>query len=227
LKKVYIVDVIDALNSRVTIRAFKPDPVSKEMILQILEAATRAPSTGNTQPWELFVAGGEALDRIRLAYTVNFQHGIPSNSDLPAPQTWPPALQKRMDESRAGRFKSMGIEPDDKARRTIFELAHQFFGAPTVVYLCMDRTLTPWSIFDIGMLAQSIMLAAQHYDVDSAPAFLFISYPGIIRAELEIPKNLSIIMGVALGYRDPRHPQNQYRSSRRPIREVVHFKDVI
>ena len=68
-------NVIDALNSRVTIRAFKPDPVSKETILEILEAATRAPSSGNTQPWELFVAGGEALDRIRLAYTGNFQHG--------------------------------------------------------------------------------------------------------------------------------------------------------
>jgi nitroreductase len=222
------VNVIDALNSRVTIRAFKPDPVSKETILEILEAATRAPSSGNTQPWELFVAGGEALDRIRLAYTANFQHGVPSNSDLPAPQTWPPALQKRMDESRAGRFKSMGIEPDDKAtRRTIFKRGHQFFGAPTVVYLCMDRTLTPWSIFDIGMLAQSIMLAAQHYGVDSAPAFLFISYPDLIRAELEIPEDLSIIMGVALGYRDPQHPQNQYRSLRRPIREVVHFKGVI
>jgi nitroreductase len=76
-------NVIDALNSRVTIRAFKPDPVSKEMILEILEAATRAPSSGNTQPWDLFVASRGALDRIRLAYAANFQHGIPSSSDLP------------------------------------------------------------------------------------------------------------------------------------------------
>jgi len=55
-------DVIDALNSRFTVRAFTPDPVHKGTILKILDAATRAPSSGNTQPWELFVAGGDALD---------------------------------------------------------------------------------------------------------------------------------------------------------------------
>gem|GEM_PF-5915725 len=31
-------------------------------------------------------------------------------------------------------------------------------------------------------------------------------------------------MGVALGYRDPQHPKNQYRSPGRPLHEVVHFK---
>jgi nitroreductase len=221
-------NVIDALNSRATIRAFKPDPVSKETILEILEAATRAPSSGNTQPWELFVAGGEVLDRLRHAYVANFKKGVPSNPDLPAPQKWPLALQERMEESRTARFKSMGIEPGDKAaRQAILEQGHQFFGAPTVVYFCMDRTLTPWSVFDIGMLAQSIMLAAQQYGVDSAPAFLFISYPDIIRAELEIPEDLSIIIGVALGYRDTQHPQNQYRSPRRSIQEVVRFKGLV
>ena len=221
-------NVIDALNSRATVRAFKPDPVNKETILEILEAATRAPSSGNTQPWELFVAGGEALDRLRHAYVANFKTGVPSNPDLPAPQKWPLALQERMEESKAARFKSMGIESGDKvARQAILEQGYQFFGAPTVVYFCMHRTLTPWSVFDIGMLAQSIMLAAQHYGVGSAPAFLFISYPDLIRAELEIPEDLSIIIGVALGYRDIQHPQNQYRSSRRSIQEVVRFKGLV
>jgi len=218
-------DVLDALNSRSTVRAFKPDPVDKETILRILEAATRAPSSGNTQPWELFVAGGDALDRLRQVYAVNFQKNVPSNPDLPAPQKWPPVLQKRMEELRSARFESMGIKRDDAAaRHAMFERAHQFFGAPTVVYLCMDRTLTPWSIFDMGLLAQSIMLAAQHYGVDSASAFLLIAYPDPIRAELGVPEDLSIIMGVALGYRDPQNPLNQYRSPRRPIREVVRFK---
>ena len=61
-------DVIDALNSRFTVRAFEPDPVHKGTILKISDAATRAPSSGNTQPWELFVAGGDALDRLRRAF---------------------------------------------------------------------------------------------------------------------------------------------------------------
>ena len=69
--------VIDALNSRFTVRAFEPDPVHKETILKILDAATRAPSSGNTQPWELFVAGGDALDRLSHAYEERFSRGVP------------------------------------------------------------------------------------------------------------------------------------------------------
>ena len=218
-------NVIDALNCRFTIRAFEPDPVHTETILTILDAATRAPSSGNTQPWELFVAGGDALDRLRHAYDDRFKKGVPGSPDLPAPQQWPLALQKRMDELRAARFESLGIGRDDTAaRHAMFERAHQFFGAPTVVYLCMDRTLTAWSIFDMGLLAQSIMLAAQQYGVDSAAAALLISYPDLIRAELEIPEDVSILMGVALGYRDRQHPLNQYRSPRRPLKEVVRLK---
>jgi nitroreductase len=219
-------NVIDALNSRFTVRAFEPHPVHKETILKILDAATRAPSSGNTQPWELFVAGGDALDRIRHAYEERFKERVPGSPDLPAPQQWPPALQKRMDELRAARFESLGKERDDAAtRHVMLERAHQFFGAPTVVYLCMDRTLTAWSIFDMGLLAQSIMLAGQQYGVDSAAAALLISYPDLIRAELEIPEDVLILMGVALGYRDRLHPLNQYRSPRRPLQEVVRLKD--
>jgi len=138
-----------------------------------------------------------------------------------------PALQKRMDELKAARFESLGIERNHAAaRHAMFERAHQFFGAPTVVYLCMDRTLTAWSIFDMGLLAQSIMLAAQQYGVDSAAAALLISYPDLIRAELEIPEDVSILMGVALGHRDRQHPLNQYRSPRRPLQEVVRLKGI-
>lgn len=141
------------------------------------------------------------------------------------PATVAPALQKRMDELKAARFASLGIEPEDAAaRQAMSERTHQLFGAPTVVYLCMDRTLTAWSIFDMGLLAQSIMLAAQQYGVDSAAAAFLISYPDLIRAELEIPEDVWILMGVALGYRDRQHPLNQYRSPRRPLQEVVRLK---
>ena len=44
-------DVTDAILKRRSIRNFKPDPVEKEKIEKVLEAARRAPSWGNTQPW--------------------------------------------------------------------------------------------------------------------------------------------------------------------------------
>jgi len=198
--------------------------VHKGTILKILDAATRAPSSGNTQPWELFVAGGDALDRLRRAFEERFRKGVPQPRST-GTATMAPGLQKRMDELKAARFASLGIEPEDAAaRQAMSERTHQLFGAPTVVYLCMDRTLTAWSIFDIGLLAQSIMLAAQKYGVDSAAAALLISYPDLIPAELEIPEDVWILMGVALGYRDRQHPLNQYRNPRRPLQEVVRLK---
>jgi nitroreductase len=199
--------------------------VHRGTILKILDAATRAPSSGNTQPWELFVAGGDALDRLSHAYEERFSRGVPGQPRSTGTAAMAPTLQKRMDELKAARFESMGIERNHAAaRHAMFERAHQFFGAPTVVYLCIDRTLTAWSIFDMGLLAQSIMLAAQQYGVDSAAAALLISYPDLIRAELEILEDVSILMGVALGYRDQQHPLNQYRSPRRPLQEVVRLK---
>ncbi len=191
-------DVTVALYSRYSTRAFKPDPIDKETITRILEAATRAPSWANTQPWEIFVASGNVLNRLRHAYLENFHNGVTGESDIPRPQQWPPALQKRMEELAAQRYRiAADIGPDEKsARQAIFEANYKFFGAPVVIYLCMEHTLTPWSIFDIGMLAQSIMLVAQQHGLGSIPAVSLVSYPDLIHRELEIPENLSIIFGI-------------------------------
>jgi nitroreductase len=218
-------NVSDALGSRYTCRVFKHDPVTRETILKILEVALRAPSWANTQPWEIFVAGGKVLDKIRQGYLENYGKGVSRNPELRAPQKWPAALQKRTEDLGAKRFAALGIDREDTvARQALFEQNYRLFGAPTVVYLCMDRTLTPWSIFDMGSLAQSIMLAAQEQGVDSAPAVMLVAYPDILRAELDIPEDLSIVLGVALGYGDPDHPQNRFRSPRRPLQEVVRFR---
>lgn len=218
-------NVIDALYSRHSTRAFKPELVDRTIILKILEAAARAPSWANTQPWEIFVASGEALNRLRKAYLANLQNGVRGKPDIPSPQKWPLDLKKRTEELMEEQFKITGIKRDDKAAmQTIFERNYNFFGAPAVIYLCMDRNLTPWSMFDIGMLAQSIMLSAQECGLGSIPAVMLSIYPDLIRAELEIPENLTILIGVALGYTDIQHPQNKFRSSRRPIQEVVRLK---
>ena len=217
--------VIDALSSRYTCRVFKPEPVSKETVLKIMDAALHAPSWANTQPWEIFVAGGKALDRVRQAYLENYRNGVPRSPDVPAPTQWPPTLQRRIEELGAKRFAALGIEREDTlARQRLTEHNFRLFGAPTVVYLCMDRNLTSWSIFDMGLVAQSIMLAAREQGVDSAPAVMLVAYPDILRAELDIPGELSILLGVALGYGDLDHLQNRYRSPRRSLQETVRFR---
>ena len=227
-EEVCSMDVIDAINSRSTIRAFKPDPVERGTILKILKTATRAPSWANTQPWELFVAGGDALERLRDGYAVRFQNKEPRNPEIPAPKTWPPAIRERMRAAASALTRPAGptASSEDAMRHTFLTNAYRFFGAPTVVFLCMDRSLTSWSMFDMGSLAQSIMLAAQEYGVDSAIAVMFASFPDLIRAELDISDDLVILIGIALGYADSAHLQDHHRTSRRPLRDVVRFKGI-
>ncbi len=218
-------EVIEALKKRYTVRAFKPDALDRTTIEKILNAALMAPSWANTQPWEIYIAGGEVLNRLREAYLANLKNCVPRQLDVAAPKQWPPELQKRMETLRAERVATAERVCLDKTLlKDLAEMNYHFFYAPVVAYLCMDRSLTPWSMFDLGILAQSIMLSAQHYGVDSATAVTLAAHPDLIRRELQIPDELSIVIGIALGYADQWHPQNQYRSQRRNVREAVAFR---
>ena len=220
-------DVVDALNTRFTVRAFKPDPIAYDTLEKVMEAALRAPSWANTQPWEIFVAGGEVLNRLREAYSTNLKNCVERNPDLAAPKQWPPKLLMRMESLRSERMATLERVCLDKSElKNLSEMNYHFFHAPVVAYICMDRTLTPWSVFDLGLFSQSLMLAARHFGLDSAPAVTLAAHPDLIRKELKIPDDLSIIIGIALGYADAGHPQNKFRTPRRSVHEAVTFKGI-
>ncbi len=220
-------DVLEALNSRFTCRAFKPDPVNKEIVLKIMENATRSPSWANTQPWEIYIAGGDILESIRKGFMENFRSNVPTDPDIPFMSDWPVKHQERMKELGIKLYKHLGISKGDKeAIESSWKLNFKLFGAPMVIYLCMHETLSEWAMFDLGSLSQSIMLAAQEYGVNSAPAVNLVAYPKIIREEIEIPDELSIVIGIALGYTDDESPQNTFRSVRRPLDEVVRLNGI-
>lgn len=220
-------DVIEALNSRYTVRAFRPDPIDKSILEKVMEAALKAPSWANTQPWEIYVAGGDILNRLREAYIANFKNQVERNPDLPIPKQWPPVLLKRMEALKGERKATIErVCPDKTKLKDLMEVNYHFFDAPVVAYICMDRSLTPWSIYDLGLFSQSLMLAAHQYGLGSAVAVTLAAHPDLIRKELNIPDNLMIVIGIALGYEDAENPQNQFRSTRRTIQDVVKFKGI-
>ncbi|MHB8792261.1 MAG: nitroreductase family protein [Thermoleophilia bacterium] len=104
-------DVSEALRSRFTCRAFKPDPPEKDKIREILESASRTPSWANTQPWEIFVAGGEVLEGLRRDCLERFRQGRPGNSDIPRAEHWPSSIVSRIQDlmsERSGAGDSLG-----------------------------------------------------------------------------------------------------------------------
>ena len=57
-------NMFDTINQRRSIRNFKPDAVPKELVEKILDAATKAPSAMNRQPWRFVVLEGEKKDTL-------------------------------------------------------------------------------------------------------------------------------------------------------------------
>jgi len=61
-------EFFDLVKNRRSIRKYKPQPVEKETIMKILEAAGQAPSAMNRQPWEFIVVSGEWLKQLGYSY---------------------------------------------------------------------------------------------------------------------------------------------------------------
>ncbi|MGE0212732.1 MAG: nitroreductase family protein [Parvibaculaceae bacterium] len=56
--------VSEAVRSRLSCRAFRPDPVPEATVRAILEGARQAPSGGNLQPWHTYVLTGAPLKEL-------------------------------------------------------------------------------------------------------------------------------------------------------------------
>jgi len=210
--------VTEAMAARSSIRAYKSDAVDKTLIMEILEKASRTPSWANTQPWDVFVASGETLARIRSAYIENYKNAVKTATDIPRPVEWPQAAKDR----------TLGLRPDMErdcgdAANQFGELNQRMFNAPTVIFLCMDKMYSQWSLYDLGAYAQSIVLLAQERGLSTIPAITSVLYPDVLRSELKIPDNLHIAIGIPIGYADNSNKINNFHSSRSPLSETVFY----
>lgn len=213
-------DVIEALNARHATRAFLSAPVEKAKLVAVLEAASHTPSGANTQPWEVFVATGGALERIRAGYRQKYAEKAPPAPETPWPLQWSDAAKARQQQLHAGMVRDCGAAAEEFGA-----LNRALFHAPAVLYLCMDKVLSEWSLYDIGAYSQSVMLAALDLGLSTIPAMTLTFYPDVVRRELKIPENLKITIGIAMGYADKAHGINKFVSGRKTLEETVRFLD--
>jgi nitroreductase len=217
-------DFYQCLTGRRSIRAFVPKEVDRGTIQKIIEAANRSPSYQNTQPWEVFVVAGEKKEALVKRLYAEATSGATPKPDLPFPKEWPEAISRRSLEHRLRRFKALGIDPNDKEKMHQGYLRNfQFYGAPCVLFIGLEKSLTPWSVFDLGSFTASILMAAHDQKLGGVPQALSMSYPDLIRKELGIPANMSLLLSVSMGYPDPEAPINQYQSTRKGSEEFIHW----
>jgi nitroreductase len=214
-------DISEAINQRKSIRAFKPDPIPRDILKKILEEAIRAPSWANTQPWEFAVASGRPLDEIREGF---LEKSTTSPSpDIPRPPGFP---ERYADRIRVLDKQNRLVTQKDWDSRRIQNFKH--YGAPAVIYLLTCREfyyqtkgLNVWALYDCGAVAQNIMLLATRYGLGTIVQAQAVSYPAVLRKVLEIPESKIIILGIAIGYPNWDHPINQFRTEREPLENIT------
>jgi len=115
---------------------------------------------------------------------------------------------------------------EDTARHAAAVLRNwEFFRAPVAGIVCMHRDLGPADALSVGMFLQTLLLALTERGLGSCVEVSISGYPEIVRAQLAIPTELSILCGLAIGYPDPEFPANKLHIAREPIGENVVFLD--
>lgn len=214
-------DVTTAVDRRMTVRAFLPDPIDDELIAELLAKAARAPSGGNVQPWRIYVVNGEATDRFRA-----FVASRPSEE--PAYDVYPPNLIEPYRTSRyelgEQMYAAIGIPRENRPAR-LRQVAKNFelFGAPGSIFCFVDRIMGPPQWADLGMFLQTFMLLAQEAGIDTCPQEAWANREQAVAEFVGAPPELRIFCGVAFGRADTAHPINNFRSRREPLETWATF----
>jgi nitroreductase len=211
-------NVTEAVARRVSIRAFKPDPVPQGLVRDILQAASHAPSGGNLQPWRVYVMTGEPLAALKEQVAANPNGEVPEYAVYP-PNLWEP-LRTRRYECGEALYATIGIPRADKpARLRQFARNGQFHGAPVGLFFCIDRRVGPPQWSDIGMLMQTVMLLATERGLSTCAQEYWAAYPRTVATAINLRDDYMLFSGMALGYALEDAPINTLRTSRAPMDE--------
>jgi len=221
-------DVLEAVNKRKSIRAFKSDPVPAETLKKIVEGALHAPSASNSQPWELAIVSGDKLEEIKKAVIENPGR---LTLDMPGAMQYPEPYASRRAAVMAGALDMMGIAREDKQARAQWGIqGAKLWGASSCIYVMIDRgffyiddKINIWPAFDCGAITQTILLLATENGLGTIPAIQPVLFPDLLREKLNLPASKLMVLGIAIGYPDWDAPVNKLRTTREPLDKMARF----
>ncbi len=219
-------DIEQAMQGRRSIRGFRPDPVPRALLEDVIALANRAPSSMNTQPWHFHVLTGEPLARVRAGNTERMLGGVTPSREIEDYAAYDGVHRKRQIEIAVQLFEAMGIERHDAERRQDWVMrGFRQFDAPVSVVVCFDRDLLTNTIahFDTGAATYGLVLAAWSRGLGSVINGQGIMQSPVVREVAEIPEDQVILTCVALGWPDDGFVANDVVSRRRSVAETTRF----
>ena len=226
--------------SRRSTRDFLPKPVEPKLIDQLLTDGMSASSWSNTRPFIFAVASGEKRDRIsadflrRWAALAEARRGgilakvklvFTARYAIPLMDYW---FSSKYDRSLIPRSQKVGRElyqllevprGDARARDAQWANNYKFFGAPTVIFVFIHKSLGVYAANDTGLFVQNLMLSAKANGLGTCALGSLTPWPRAIRKEFDIPKDYKMIYGIAIGY-PSKAKVNNFKAERISIEEI-------
>ncbi|MEI7514854.1 MAG: nitroreductase [Betaproteobacteria bacterium] len=219
-----------AITSRMSVRAFIPQPVEKQLLTHLLEVASRAPSGTNTQPWRVYVLQGASRDNL-VEQVCAAHDAVRADPSLASqyveeydyyPQKWVSPYIDRRRENGWGLYGLLGIGKGDKDQmHAQHQRNYRFFDAPVGLMFTMDRVLGRGSLVDYGMFLQNIMVAARGYGLSTCPQAAWNGFAKIILPHIGAGTDEVLVCGMALGYADETATVNSFHTPRVPVQDFT------
>lgn len=218
-------EVLAALRGRRSVRAFRPDPVDRAIVEEILAVASRAPSGSNIQPWKVWVVAGEARDRLSTRLLAAHEADEPGEEEYEYyPRTWEEPFVARRRALGKGLYGLLGLNrADAEGMKRQWGRNYAFFGAPVGMFITIDRRMETGGWYDLGTFLMGILIAARGFGLEACPQQSFTKYHRLIRKELGIPEGEVIASGLALGFEDHAAPENRLVTEREPVSGFATF----
>jgi nitroreductase len=213
--------VSDAIKNRASVRAFKDEPVALDTICSVFENAARSPSGSNLQPWRMAILTPQKMTELNAVMEKRLSGEPHPDGDKQEYKIHPDRLKEPYRTSRyevgEEMYALLGISREEKPKRLEwFANNFRFFGAPAAAFCFVDRIMGPPQWSDLGMYLQSVMLLFQEEGIDTCPQECWAMYPKTIHEFCEMPDELMLFCGMAIGYKDETHPVNKLRTKRLP-----------
>ncbi|MBW2067168.1 MAG: nitroreductase [Deltaproteobacteria bacterium] len=215
-------DILDAIKTRRSTRAFLDRPLERAVMEELLSLATQAPSAINIQPWEMYVVSGEERKRLSKILVKRMRERNISCG---------PGATRRLPEHFMKRQRELleSIAPNLPGTLDFQDFINEgscnFYEAPTGIIVTIDEVFSSARLTDIGVLVGYLVLAAHGLGLGTCPIGLITAFEDEIKEFLNIPEEKKIVIGIAVGYRDPEAPVNRSVSQRAPLSEVVRWRE--
>lgn len=219
--------VTEAVDQRLSVRAFKDAPISREDIETWLNEAQRSPSGGNVQPWRVIVLSGDEQEAVitkAAEVLANSPQGEPTDRPIYPKDLWGVfnTRRKRVGEMM---YEALDIPREDRAARLQwFSNNFRFFGAPVAVFFVIDERMGHGQWAHMGMFMQTLALLAVERGWGTCMQECWGILRPTLKAHFKLDDSEMVYCGMAVGHPDWAHPVNSLRSERAPLDEFAVLK---